>query len=630
LLQRPPRHVRPVAAVLVTGAVAVLAVVGLGLAGGIVLAGGWILAAGIGRVFLGLTGPAAWAAAVIVETTVICGLSLLLALAAPGPHGMVPNLAILVAPALLGAGLIGISLRWPSPATPRIRQRYGLAAIVTTGVLVISTWVATRGSAYGVAWVMSGDARNHARVIRGTLADGGLTLGQLRSYPVLVDTVASVIAAAGGRTDLGAGSLMLDDARALATMWLLAVIAVAMLLMAALCEFLPVELATRRRLPLTTAVALLGAAAAAGCPLLLGTGLSGGFVTGYGSIPFALAAFILALRICTRPSPEAYALLGAATMLTVFGWTVLAAVPIAATVAVSLILLHRWLRSRAPFRTRQGLGWALASLLPLGAVLITIGIVVTQSATLKATFLLPGAVTPPQPRVLPLLGVLAVAMLLLARTTADRQRLLIVAAVAVLGFITVYALRAIAPGPLVWTYYSAKALWLIASSLVWVAFLPVLRLPQPAPDRWAQLRGAAGAGAICLALLVGLGFTTTIPDPLPQARKGWNQPTAPAIDRTVRAGNVPGPFVLWDWSDPGNDRLANFWAGDVWGIDARGVPTQPDVVSWAYTETGQVADLCTMAKQAPGLRIITRSANLSGALASTCPGSGAHIILDRG
>jgi hypothetical protein len=630
-LQRPPRHARPVAAVVVTGAVAVLAVAGLGVAGSVVLAGGWTLAAGIGRVLPGLSGPASWAAAVIVETCVICGLSLLLALASPRLHGMVPNLAILVAPALLGVGLIGTSLRWPrSTAAPHLRQRYGLAAIVTTGVLTISTWIATRGAAYSVAWVMSGDARNHARVIRATLADGGLTLDQLRAYPALVDTVASVVAAAGGRAGLGAGSLMLDDAQALATMWLLAVIAVAVLLMAALCEFLPAELATRRRLPLTTAVALLGAAAAAGCPLVLGTGLSGGFVTGYGSIPFALAALVLALRICTRPSPVAFALLGPATMLTVFGWTVLAAVPITATAVVSLILLLNWRRSRARLPTRRGLVWVLASLPPVGAVVITIGIVVTQATTLKAAFLLPGTVTSPQPRVLPLLGVLAVAMLLAARTTADRHRLMIVAAVALAGFFTIYGMRTIAPGPPIWTYYSAKALWLIASSVIWVAFLPVLRLPQPAPDLLAQLRGAAAAGAFSLALLVGLGFTTTIPDPLSAAGKGWNQPTAPAIDRTVRAGNVPGPFLLWDWSDPGNDRLANFWAGDVWGVDARGGLTQPDVVSWAYTETGQLTDLCTMAKLAPGLRIITRSPALSGALAGTCPGTGARVILDRG
>jgi hypothetical protein len=158
----------------------------------------------------------------------------------------------------------------------------------------------------------------------------------------------------------------------------------------------------------------------------------------------------------------------------------------------------------------------------------------------------------------------------------------------------------------------------------------VVRLPQPGPGRWAQLRGAVAAGGLSLALLFGLGFTTIIPDPLPAVKKGWNQPTAAAIDRTVRAGKVPGPFLLWDWSDPGNDRLANFWAGVVWGIDAAGIPTQPDVVSWAYTESGQLADLCTMAKQAPRLRIITRSPVLSGALDHTCPGTGARVILDRG
>jgi hypothetical protein len=633
MLQRASRHARPVAAGVATLGLVVLAVVALGPAGTIVLAGGWLLACGLGRTIPGLDGPVSWAAAVVVEVCIVCALSLLLALLSPRAHGVIPTTMVLAAPAVVGLLLVGVSTRFrePSLSSRAVMQRPALAAIVTGGALAVTSWVSARAPAAGVAWAMSGDARNHVRVMRGTLADGGLTLEQLRAYPALVDTMSALISAADGRSGLAPGALMLHDARAMATTYVLALIGLALLFVAALHEFLPPGLAAHRHLPAPIAMALLGASALSGSSLLLGTGLLGGFLSGYGSIPFAVAGLVLALRLCSRQSAAAYGLLGPAIMLSVFGWTILAVVPVVATVVVTVILVVAWQRDRrAPPRTSV-VSWACAAASAVGSVLVTVGIVVSQWTVLEPAFLLPGAITSPQPRLLPLIGILGIAVLLVSQSGSESRRLVVVVAIAVLGLAAVYGLRAIAPGPLVWTYYAIKTLWLVTSCLIWVVFIPLLRLPQTGSDGWAaRLRGVGAVSVGSLALLIALGFTTVVQDPLEQAAGGWFQPTAVAIDRTARAGDRAGPFVLWDWSDPGNDRLANFWAGAVWGTDGRGNLTQPDVVSWAYVETGQLTDLCRMAQEADGLRIITRSPALAPALEKTCPGTGARVVLDRG
>ncbi len=215
--------------------------------------------------------------------------------------------------------------------------------------------------------------------------------------------------------------------------------------------------------------------------------------------------------------------------------------------------------------------------------------------------------------------------------------MLVPLAVAASGAVVVEALRLLPPGPLVWSYYAVKTVWLVSACLVWLAFLPVVRLAAGAPrasaagwpGRRRLLARSAGLGVLSLAVLMALGFTTPVAEPIEKAADGWGAPTAAAVERTAAAADDGEPFVLFGWSDPGNDRLANFWAGTTWGTDAAGTILDPNPVGWAYNATGQVTDVCSLAELVPGLRVVTRTPDLASQLDDACPDARVEVVLDQ-
>jgi hypothetical protein len=100
------------------------------------------------------------------------------------------------------------------------------------------------------------------------------------------------------------------------------------------------------------------------------------------------------------------------------------------------------------------------------------------------------------------------------------------------------------------------------------------------------------------------------------------------VERTAQAANDGGSFVLFGWSDPGNDRLANFWAGTTWGTDPAGASLSVNPIGWAYNATGQVTDVCSLAQVVPDLRVITRDVTLAGQLRRACPAEHPTIVVD--
>ena len=179
----------------------------------------------------------------------------------------------------------------------------GIALITLVVGLGLARWIASLGENYGVAWAMSGDARNEVFIMRSILMDGGLTVHQLRAYPAVIDNLMALISGAGGRAGLLPGA-DLHDARAVATVYTLAGIAVALMLISTLFELLPSTLRSSPvRLPLGAFVVFFACAITSASPLVLGTALSGGFVDAYASLPVIIGGLVLVFRFCTEPSP---------------------------------------------------------------------------------------------------------------------------------------------------------------------------------------------------------------------------------------------------------------------------------------------------------------------------------------
>src|SRR5438105_2526044 len=224
-------------------ALVALGVLSLGLPATLLLVGGWLLATALSRL-PGLDGPVSWAAAVIVEVGLVSLASTALAAVLGHEHGRLPTLCLLALPALTGAAGVVVSRKRATGAP----SRWLMAAAVTSAGLSLPLLLSTRGPNVRLAWAASGDARNHVLIMREVMGEGGLTLHELRNYPVLIDNLAGLLSAAGGRTGLQPGRLLLHDIDALVATYVVSGIAVALLIVSALLELAP-TVSTLRRLP---------------------------------------------------------------------------------------------------------------------------------------------------------------------------------------------------------------------------------------------------------------------------------------------------------------------------------------------------------------------------------------------
>jgi hypothetical protein len=607
---------------------AVLADVVLGLPGALLLAGAWALSYGYGRLDPRLRGPAAWAAGIVTEVSLVSALDFVLALASGHEHGPAPHLLILLAPVVVG--LAARAYRAAEPPEQQRSSRVGLALTITVAGLLLQLWMSARGHGYDVAWALSGDGRNHVLLLRGIAARGGITLEQLRTYPALSNALSAVISSAGGRGGLAPGSLMLHDARAVSGVYVLSGIGLSTMFAGAVLECLPRSLATARRLPPAVLVVVLLCAVTSVSSFVLGTSLLDGFFSTYAALPMAVAAVILAIRCTDDASPYAVGLLGVATVYVLFAWTILAVVPFAASVATLAVL------ALPSARVPRTPAWLASGVVAAAGVLIVLGVLVTQYHKLRTQFLTPGPPpTPLQHWVLYLLTLVVVALLAGAANARAASRWAVILSAAVLGLVTVYWLREITPDGQTWTYYGAKSLWAISSALLWVGFVPVALAAGSQRVRTGAIALSAQTVqyvAAALAVVIVVGLLTKVADPVHKASHGWTQPSAAVITEVARQGNLRRPFVLWRWSDPGDDRLGDFAAELTWGSNQAGAPLSlpgypQGFFQWGYEDNFQLHSLCLLARAVPELNIITKDPKLRGELADSCPANGSHVLL---
>ena len=620
----------------------VLAITTVGLPGTLIILGTWALAGAVLCWAPASGGSASWAAGVVLEVALLGGLSGLVAEMSPNPHGSLVNLAILATPALLGLAAIAVARLHGLGSGARGSARPELALSVLVLGLGVARWIASTGSLHDVAWAMSGDGRNHVILLRELLSSGGLTVAQLRGYPGLIDSVTALISGAGHRGGLAPGDLALHDARAVASTYVLAGVALGCLFIAALLEVLPPALAKLRVLPPSVVVVLLAAASTVVSSLVLGLALHDGFVSAYGALGLAAAATVLALRCCRTPAPFAYLLLGPATALVAISWTPLAAVPGALTMLATVLVVLRAKVFRGAMQPSAWLWW-LSAVISVGALLAVSIAVYSQHGRLITQFKAHGATFRPPVRILYLLALVAVGCLLTARTRAGRIQLLVPVVATAGAGVTIKWMTSLADShTTTWTYYSSKALWLFSSCLIWLIFVPLLSAglhivhtdnaddSRTARRSWTAI-AIARAVAWSVALLVVIGFGMPGGDPVPIAARGWRNPDADVVRQVVASGNLNRPFVLWKWSVRPNDRIGNFWAVLMWAAPAKlsdfplGVPGGP--INWAYLQTGRSSDLCALGARQPHLLVVTRDAGLGAELRAACPNSSLDVVL---
>lgn len=610
-------------------ATAALSLYTVGVEVSLLLLGAWLAAVAVQKALPSWRGPASWAAAVAGTALAVIGASFAAALVSTGPLPRWLHFAMLLLPSALGSIIILLNRGRPGRPIDRSVPSFWVPLVAVFGTLSVAAVVAASGSLHGLAWAMSGDARNHIAISRGLLYSGGPTLAGLSGSPLGANTLLAVVMGAD-RTG-AAGELLIRDARSMAGLYVLAAAAAAVLLAAAVLESVSAVNQTKRTGGLPTAVVALACGLLAGSPLMLGTALNDGFFSGYVALPFGLSAMVLGLRGMRSHQGRAAALAGLTlvTGLVFITWTILVVVPWTATAVLGSVTARALFRDRRTRSTATNLAVGFIVVASVAVLAAIAGLVYLYRAHLAAAFVLPGSSGSVYALALPLLLLCCLAIAAGARSPRLRRAMAIPVTAAVGGIVVLVGLMLLPATGFGWTYYAHKTNWLVTSCLLWAPFVPIAAWAQRAsriglPGHRALAASAAGA----LSLVGVLGSLATAPSPLMKAVRGWSQPAADVVVATAAKANGDNPIILWEWSSPGDDRLGNFWLVLDWGSEPSGAfrnPYNVDFAGWAYFETGALSDVCTLAEQTPGLEIATRSADLESRLEAECPDAEATV-----
>ena len=627
----------------VTLAILLLAYVVLGAAGAIVLVSTWILAAGLGRTFDGLKGPASWAGGVVGTFGILLASSALIRVMSPRLHGTVVNTAIIIAPAILGVCLLACA-RIRDDERPRLSHSLtAVPAAITATFLTVAGLVGSLGKYNNIAWAMSGDARNHVAIFRGILADGGVGISTFVEYPAGVSAFTAILAGAGDRSG-SVDEIMLNDVRAMASTYILAAIAIGILTAAALLEIRRPGVSVGERISWPMFATLLVASSCAGTGFVLGMALDDGFLSAYGALPVSIAGVVLGLRCFSARlhGLVPFLFLALTVPLAFVSWTMIAIVPTAILVSAIAAAVGDLYRQPRDVKSSCGpqaglirMWWWSAIAVSIAGLVAIAFVVVRFLPRLEASFILTGSSKVPYRLMIVVLLLVAVSIAVATRgQNVSRQMIVPLAACGAGGLLVIWLVGLPGPG-VTWTYYALKTNWLVSSSLLWLLFVPIVLWTEDSSS-YSRARDRFGIGtvSVSLAVLMLCGSATTSQAPLLPAARGWVQPSSEVVEQAMEGASIETPFVFWNWSDPGNDRLGNFWGALAWGSDPSGeyleLPGIPGGARlWAYFAGGETDELCELVMGAPGITVYTRDDGLEAELASSCS-AGNVMVLDQG
>jgi hypothetical protein len=518
----------------------------------------------------------------------------------------------------------------------RLRPELIAAALAGTAAMVVAVGVAwKRFGLDGMAWAMSGDARNTiqsaAEMFPEIIGGRGIVID-----PTM--TLYSTLAIIGSRPESGfaSGAALLDHSIITLATFELGAIA----LMTIASAGLLVQVAGARQLPV---VAVIAASLAPLLGIGIGVGLQDGFVSAFLAIAIITLSMILAALALGRDCRPGIRLLAAATIavavfLLLFTW----AYAIAAVVPLlALVLLWSWRTWSRRVRLM-----VLSAIVVVAAGLGSFLPRWIEHTIGNRVFSMSGTIVAPTTWLL-LLIPLIFGLLALLYGSRDMRRFFLAATIAGIAVAVTVAVICYSPeGPPGYPYYAAKLTWIWSASVIGLVFVPVALVVRgarraqeiEAPARRSRNQSdvavtAAGAILMTLIMLIGVRFASPLESPvlviqpMPVAlsspiAKGWSNPAAGAVAIARQAATIDNA-VVFGVTDPGNDRLANFW------LDLIPSNRGGDFKGWAYYTTGDITSLCDLLSRDPQRTVVTRDAELEQQIRLTCQIPDPRVALQR-
>ncbi len=630
--EKSPRQ-RLIVGVALATVVAAMTIATVGVPPTLFVVGAWAYAALTNRCVSALSGPVSWLVGIVVESGILTGESGTLAIIAPHPHPQWLYVAVLLVPLAIVAVLyrsLSMSGRLGSlHDAGRMSGEPYLAVLAVVLIEAMFEAIKLHGHDFGLTWFMTGDARNQVIGTRQVLGAGGVTLGEMKTYPAFVNAIAAIFDGAGGRANINAAALMVRDVQAMVATVVLCCVGIALSFMAALGETFARGERYARRLPLYLVIPLGACGSVAIGALVLGLGSSGGFLSAMGALVFALASLVLGLRIIQRYDNLTLLVITLAMFLVVGSWTFLVVVPAAALIVGALAGLREVRRPGVAVPSIRGV--SVTAIVVAVAALSVVGVVLAllfNGATLVAQLKSVGGIIAPNPRIFDWLGIVVVVVVAIAPGVQQRLvRALLLVEFALLALVVIWMFT-MHPGGVSWSYYATKMIWLATVTVAWVPFVVVIDVLRGA-DVLVRRAGPRALTHVAVAavgssgVLWGISHETPYPFPWHWAFVGSTFPTPKMIEMVTEEADVGGPFVFWQYSSPADDKLGNFWSALTWDYSASGVvkPTSAteNFPTWASAETGALSSLCQITSSYR-LRIVTSNSRLVPTLEKDCPG----------
>ena len=154
-------------------------------------------------------------------------------------------------------------------------------------------------------------------------------------------------------------------------------------------------------------------------------------------------------------------------------------------------------------------------------------------------------------------------------------------------------------------YYNQKLLWIFTAAIIQILVIVAAVVLKP------YVKSTVGVSVLLASLILFTVNLTPLQNSTLQLQlTNWSAPN-PSVSEKVL--NMDGPafankrVIFWYYSDPGNDRIGTFWSSSFSNKVANTLEFN-DIAAWAYSETGQVSDLCSILSDVQDSYIVTKNA----------------------
>lgn len=510
---------------------------------------------------------------------------------------------------VLGLGAATLALLRPAPLHLQLtRARLALLGSLTGPAVWLTAWAlaSRRDSSFGIAWVMSGDARSNFLGARAKLVAGGPPLGEIKLAPLTQSYLAYFIAP--GRSGADGVQLLVHDLSRIAQAWS------AFIVVGCFFTGLLAGILTRSDTPVTRLLATSGASVLPLSWFVLGPALENGFTNVSLALAIAGASWVIVAQHHKAPAIAALALAGSAGLL-LTTWYPLALLPAGMLLAV---LAREASASPEPRAHRRLYFSAMALTLAAIGALVVFPLISKPVGDFLA---MEGGIYPLPHWAFLITACLALALAASNERTESTSALLwatAVSLVACLAMLGVMLLLRHNAGVLMWGYYPVKYAGMLASAFAFLLVSLLAAMASRAPSARSRMAAILAVTVATAALTTTLVAVPGSKSPVRFLVDGWGGPNGTVVDQVIAASERGPDRVLWNYYDAPNDRIGNFWL-------TVASATRPDTVGWSLAyDPASLGSLCALG-QAGSITAVTRDQSLEESLEQTCPDSSVSV-----